>query len=430
MHYARNPDIIIRREHFGGIAFNKANGALIEVDRQACIFLENLDGKTSLRNLARQIEEKLNIEINVSELYNVAENLIENDFICKGTDSQRITIKGFPEQQDHLSAPESVHIAVTHRCNYKCPSCYVDNSITEEMTTEEIKALIDEMADMKVFQLAIGGGEPFLRDDLIDIVRYARQKGVIPNITTNGSLITEDVADKLSGYIGQIQISVNGHNKALHESAREKGNFDAVLRSIDILRKHKVSFGINTLLSRDNVNEIGNLMAFVVQQGAVTLNFLRPKPSKLDDNWYEKSRLSSSDYQMVHRDIKNVLGKYPIRITVDCALSFLMNTESSDDLQRHGVYGCSGARRFVSIRPDGSAYPCSFIDSYCGGNIKNGLKDVWQGFDEFRNIQDHLKGKCAVCETKHYCAGCRAISLYETGDITAEEHGCFMIKYS
>ena len=429
MHYARNPEVVIRREYFGGIAFNRANGTLMELDREACIFFEQLDGKTSLRNIGKQIQDELNVNVSIPKLYDVAEALIGNGFVCKDRGIHRIIAEGFPEQKGYLSAPESVHLAVTHRCNYKCPSCYVDDSVTEEITTEEVKALIDEMANMKVFQLAIGGGEPFLRDDLIDIVRYARQKGVIPNITTNGSLITEDIADELSGYIGQIQLSVNGHNKALHESAREKGSFEAVLRSMDILCKHKVSFGINTLLNKNNVNEIKYIIAFATQQGAVAINFLRPKPSKLDDNWYDRSRLSSGDYQIVHRAIKNIFGKYPVRITVDCALSFLMNTESPDDLQKHSVYGCSGARRFLSIRPDGSVYPCSFIDSYCGGNVMDGLRDVWKGFDEFRDIQDHLKGKCAICKTNHFCAGCRAISLYEKGDILSQDQGCFINEH-
>lgn len=427
MQYARHPDIVIRRESFGGIAFNKANGTLIELDRQALMFLENLDGKTSLRDLAKQIGEKQDTEIDISKLYDVAEILIENGYICRDSKSHRIMTDVFPDQKNYLSAPESVHLAITHRCNYKCPSCYVDDSIENELTTAEIKVLIDNMAEMKVFQLAIGGGEPFLRDDLIGIVRYTRQKGIIPNITTNGSLITEDIASELSGHIGQIQVSINGHNRELHESAREKGSFDAVLRSMDILRKSKIHFGINTLISRDNINEIEEIIAFAVQQGAVSINLLRPKPSKLDDRWYKKSKLTSEDYKTVHKAIKSVLGKYPIRITIDCALSFLMNVESTNSLQKHGIYGCSGARRFLSIRPDGSAYPCSLIDSYCGGNIKNGLKDVWEGFDEFRNTQ--LKGKCGVCETKRYCSGCRAISLYETGDVTSEDQGCFITGY-
>jgi len=426
MHYARNPEVVIRREHFGGIAFNKANGTLIELDREACIFFEQLDGETSLQNIGKQIQDELNVNVSIPRLYDVAESLIGNGFICKGVKSYHIIAEDFPEQKDYLSAPESVHLAVTHRCNYHCTSCYVDDSVTEEMTTTEIKNLIDEMADMKVFQLAIGGGEPFLRDDLVDIVRYARLKGIVPNITTNGSLLTSEIAEQLSGHIGQIQISVNGHNRSLHESFRQTESFDNALIVMKILREQKIKFGINVLLSKDNLREIEQIISFAAKQGASTINFLRPKPSKSESNWYERARLSENDYKTVQESLKNVLGNYHIKITIDCALSFLMNSESPDDLQKHGVYGCSGARRFLSIHPDGNTYPCSFIDSYYGGNIKNGLKGVWEGFNEFRELQ--VTGKCGVCNISKFCAGCKAILLYETNDILSQKQGCFIKK--
>jgi len=425
--YARHPDVVIRREYFGGVAFHKSTGTTVELDREACLLLEKTDGMTNVRALASNISARLSVDVSIYEIYNVVSTLRSHGFLVRNGFSPSVDATQWPEKTNYLSAPETVHLAVTHRCNYWCPSCYLDGIVEHEMTTAEIKSLIDEMAEIKVFQLAIGGGEPFLRDDLIEISSYAALCGIVPNITTNGSLLTSEVASELSGHIGQIQISVNGHNNGLHETTRDKGSSDAALRAMEILRKHNIRFGMNVLLRKDNINEIENIVAFGAKHGASTVNLIRPKPSKRDRNWYSRSALSRSDYRIVREAIRKAQSKYTIRITVDCALSFLMNTESPGELRRHGVYGCTGARRFLSIYPDGSAYPCSFLDmpEYCAGNVKHGLKHVWSAFQRFWQATQHLNGKCGTCKVKDYCTGCRAIAFHTTGDILGDDPACF-----
>lgn len=333
--YSRHPSVKLRREHFGGIAFHRMTGTLIELDKQACILLENADGKTSLQSLAEKIGNDLGTEISIHDVYNTVEELLAHGFLIKNGQSFPIKATEWPEESEYLSAPETVHLAVTHRCNFGCKSCYVE-PVSQEMTTGEIKSLIDEMAEMKVFQLAIGGGEPFLRDDLIDIVRYAAEKGIVPNITTNGSFITPEIAAKLSGYVGQVQISLN-HFKNNGKSRDEK-SYESALRAIRILLRYDINYGINTLITKDNFPDINNIIKFAVDHMAGTINFIRPKPSK-DSNWYKNAKLAKEDFIEIRETLKN--AQYPIRITVDCAFSFLMKDETPEALAEHGVYGCT-----------------------------------------------------------------------------------------
>ena len=400
--YGRHPDVIVRREYFGGIAFHTGTGATIELDREACLFLERADGRS-----IRAIAEGICGESCIRDIYAVADTLLREGFLAKGAKNSAIKATGWPEK-GYLSAPETVHLAITHRCNENCPWCYVD-PVAEEMTTGEVKAIIREMAEMKVFQLAIGGGEPFLRGDLVEIVRYARQNGIIPNITTNGSLITYHIAARLSGWVGQIQVSVYDHVDT------------RALTAIAVLKKEKIPFGINVLLSKRNFKQIDTIIDFAARRGA-SVNFLRPKPSRQRD-WYKQSRLSREDYGVIREALVKAQGKYGVTITVDCALSFLMNNEDQKELLRHGVYGCTGAKRFLSIHPDGRAYPCSFLD-FCAGNAKDGLYEVWRAMQSFRFIDKRMSGSCGTCTSREFCMGCRAIALHETGDILSDDPGC------
>ncbi len=430
MSYTRHPAVVVRREHFGGIAFHKCNATLIEVDREGCRLLELADGKTNLRHIAKQIEIELDTDIIISEIYQIADILRDHGFLTKNLEGSPIGLDQWPEKTCHLVAPESVHLALTHKCNYNCQSCYVDDRDTPEMTTTEIKSLIDELAEMKVFQLALGGGEPFIRKDLIEIVKYTNHCGLISNITTNGSLITSKIIRKLAPYIGQIQLSVNGHTRKVHEIHRQESSFKTVLNAMELLQKHKIRFGLNVLLYPGNLKYIEKIIEFGIEKGAYTINFIRSKPSMQNKDWYDTMALSSQECRILAIILQDSLRKYPsIRLTIDCAFSFLMNHESPVALQKKGIYGCTGAIRFVSIHPNGNVYPCSFLNTpqFYGGNVvKDGFKKIWhEGLQTFRNVLKNLTGKCRLCHNKNFCLGCRAITLYDTGNIHSADLGCF-----
>ncbi|MHA1130297.1 MAG: radical SAM/SPASM domain-containing protein [Candidatus Helarchaeota archaeon] len=439
MYYARHPAVAIRREHFGGIAFNKWNSKLLEVDKEACRLLELADGKTSLRQLAKKIEIDLATEINILKIYQIANILKKHGFLVKYGNESSINLDQWPEKTRHLVAPESVHLALTHKCNYYCQSCYVDNRNTPEMTTTEIKSLIDEMAEMKVFQLAIGGGEPFIRNDLIEIVKYTNRCGLISNITTNGSLITSKIITELAPHVGQIQLSVNGHARKLHEIHRQKGSFKAVLNAIELLQKHKIRFGLNVLICPDNLKYIEKIIKLGIEKDAYTINFIRPKPSMQNKEWYDKMALSSQERRILAIILQESSRKYPsIQLTVDCAFSFLMDNESPLVLQKRGIYGCTGAVRFITIHPDGNVYPCSFLNKpqFCGGNvIKDGFKKIWdEGLQTYRNSRKNLTDKCRLCQNKNFYFECRAIAVYKRESSSSESKrsttGCALIKSS
>ncbi len=95
-----------------------------------------------------------------------------------------------------LSAPTEVHFAITNKCSLKCPHCYMaaGQKDEKEMDTDSFKRALDVLAQMKVFHIALGGGEAMERDDLFEIAKYAKQKGLVPNLTVSGAKITPKIA--------------------------------------------------------------------------------------------------------------------------------------------------------------------------------------------------------------------------------------------
>jgi len=208
---------VLRKENFGGILFNKDTGDVIEVDREAFIILsivkaaEVVDMKTFLElpisHKGRRIGRKSIagiisslIDLGIIEVMPKGILSYESYGILK--DNSRMMIK-WPANT-HMSAPETVHWAFTFKCGEACPDCYIERHkglFARELDTQEAFIVIDKIASAGVFQLAIGGGEPLLRDDLEIIAGYASEKGLTVHITTGNYKIERRRLDELAKHI-------------------------------------------------------------------------------------------------------------------------------------------------------------------------------------------------------------------------------------
>ena len=129
--------------------------------------------------------------------------------------------------------PLSVTFLVTTRCNYRCQYCDVFSCEEPEMTTKEVFSMIDQLALMGTRRLGINGGEPLLREDIGDIIRYAKTKGFIVTMFTNGSLVAKTI-DKIQS-LDVLIISLDGP-EALHDEQRFLGSYQNVIGAIDAAR--------------------------------------------------------------------------------------------------------------------------------------------------------------------------------------------------
>jgi len=321
--------------------------------------------------------------------------------------------KGFTEHDKipimPLSAPETVHLSITGKCNLHCPNCYSKKE-EGDMSAIQLKRLINQLSRAKVFQLAIGGGEPLMRTDLPEIIEHCNNKGIVANLTTNGTLLNRETAKELRGKVGQINISF----KDLRET-KEKAL---------LLKKYRIKTGINLLATRNGLSDIGNVIDSLKKLPVESITILRPKPA-YNMRWYEQNKLRKEDMAR----LKTILDEKQGRLRVDCSLVSLMGLQP-EVLSSKAIYGCTASLRFCTIKNNGDVFPCSFFisEDYKAGNVldENFLK-IWRSSKKLKKFRSAITmpgGKCKTCGIFPYCKGCRAIALHESNSITGEERYC------
>ena len=405
--YCISPYVLIRREEFGGMAFHRKRGLTIELDGEAFRLLNLFQKPRSSSELVRSPEE---------------ERLVR-DFLCLGlirpsslppVPLEEETPKYLPsEYGGWLSAPEVVHIGLTSRCDLSCPYCYREE-VDQELSFEELSELMRQLSEAKVFQVALGGGEPFLREDIFELLELCRDLNITANITTNGTFVTHEVIRRLKDvHIGQINVSVhelNGPTKALK-----------------MLVRSGLRVGVNILVTSDILPSLDDIFTTLKNLGIGRVTVLRPKPGA-DKVWFHRNRLMRGHLFK----LKEVLGRWEgkLDISVDTSLACLMGELGPRDMQEHGIYGCTAGRRFCAIEPSGKVYPCSFLKgpSFLAGDIRRSpFLEIWRGSDVFRTMRklpQFLKGRCGSCDVKDFCLGARCIVWSETGDIYGEDREC------
>lgn len=161
-----------------------------------------------------------------------------------------------------LPAPLSVCYAITNRCDKTCDHCMSDSDARSAvgLPTAEVKQVFDKLKAAGVLRVDIVGGEPFLRKDLIDLLRYATQDvGLEAVVTTHGGLVKQEHAEALAGLNMVVQVSVDGLED-MNDRLRGKGSFAGALSAIEKLVKAKVPVRVSTTIQRDNMDSLEDIV--------------------------------------------------------------------------------------------------------------------------------------------------------------------------
>lgn len=329
-----------------------------------------------------------------------------------------------------LSAPETIHFSVTGRCDQACAGCFYSARPGSAVAATDapfalFERVVHQAAQARVLQMALGGGEPLLHPRLLDMVRLARQSGIVPNLTTNGNLLTAEVAIALKeAGLGQAQISLNGASEETNAATRP--NFARALAAIEACRRAGMRFGINFLLTHSSLPDLEAVIRLGQRKGAATVNLLRPKPPTTEGDWLERESPTAADYRRVRRILRATsIQQSATRITVDASLTFLLTDRPPWQLDRAGVWGCSAARKFVTVTQDGDVLPCSHVR---WSDVGNGdVMRAWREsatFARFRALEDVMRGPCRACSHLSLCRGCPAVVMACGGDFGDSDPHC------
>lgn len=319
-----------------------------------------------------------------------------------------------------LAAPVNVTWEVTFACNLHCIHCLSNSGPkrNSELNTDECHQVIDSLAAMKIFQLNIGGGEPFMRPDFLELLDYAHQKEIVTCISTNGTLIDKATARQLDNKLVYIQVSLDGATAASNDTIRGRGSFDKALNALQYLRQRDIAVSINTVLTRRSFPELDRLVGLAASFGA-KLRISRFRPSgRGKQSW---ARLNVDREQLL---------KFSQWLSENLAVStgdsfFSVSTEERRFL---GLNMCGACKLTCCLSPSGRVYPCAFLqeDEFQAGKLPEGsFAGIWQNSPVFHSFRRLEIKSCENCYRFDLChGGCPAIAYHIQRKLGLPDPGC------
>ncbi|WP_371373059.1 radical SAM protein [Sporomusa aerivorans] len=342
----------------------------------------------------------------------------------------------------------------TNRCNLSCRHCYInaeDHTYEGELTSAEAQAFIDDLAGASVPVLLFSGGEPLMRPDVFELGAYAKDRGIRPVISTNGTLITPDIARKIRAagfqYVG---VSLDG-DEAVHDEFRgKKGCFAQTLQGIrnSIAAGNKT--GIRFTVNKLNFHTLPAILDIVEQEGIPRFCMYhlvyagRGQAMAALDTTAEQKRQTIELLMARTQDFHRRGIEVEILTTDNHAdgVYILQHFERNQPervaevnqlLEMHG--GCSAGQKMANIDPQGNVHACQFWGHKTLGNIREKpFSSIWrQTQDEFllklRDKKSYLEGRCGECRYKQLCGGCRIRAEAATGNLWGEDPACYLTDW-
>ena len=349
---------------------------------------------------------------------------------------------------DFNERPYIVIWEVTQACDLACVHCRASaqsNRSPLELSTEEGKRLIDEIAQMQVPVFVLTGGDPIKRPDLFELIAHAGKAGVRVSLTPSATpLLTRDVICRLkeSG-LARLAVSLDGSHREMHDAFRGmSGSFDRTMEAIQWANEFGLPVQINTTFSRTNVEDFDNIRALMESKQIAlwSVFFLVPTGrGKIGDllSAEEFEGLFAKLYRLSLRasfHIKTTEAQHYRRYVLQQQVALRRNGNGHDTCVHEKVEdtigraprGLNDGKGFVFVSHAGEVFPSGFLP-FAAGNIRSeSLSQIYRESPIFQQLRDdsQLGGKCGACEFRHICGGSRARAFALTGDPLAEEPCC------
>ncbi len=334
---------------------------------------------------------------------------------------------------------------LTERCNLRCSHCYQSGHRTDELSFGEIREVASEVSDMlaawsETYGIAfspsfnITGGEPFLRQDLFNILDHLGGLGFDLYLLTNGTLIDRESATRLAmTSVKGVQVSIEGPED-IHDRIRGKGSFVSSLRGISYLLDAGITVTLNATLSEINADHFPEMVSVASSIGAQRLGFSRLVPSGRGAGLIEKM-IDKERVRDIYAGIFSLKPKHLEIVTGDPVASQMTSNASFGDQGTVPTGGCAAGLSGLTFLPDGTITPCRRLFIPVGNVRRDSLREVWAASDVLNALRDRTryKGKCAACSRWAGCRGCRAIAYAYAlskgdDDFLAEDPQCFITK--
>jgi radical SAM protein with 4Fe4S-binding SPASM domain len=416
-------DLLLRKEHFGVLAL-LGDGRRYLFDKNYFDYLKYLYKRHLGAGKGDLSDDNGKVFLN----YLVGKNIIGK----KDKQAKVRFIENNFVSRDCLSFPRTIYWECTRKCNFNCIHCYSSSGSKvsgKELNIKQVKSFIDELSAKGAEFLSIGGGEPLLYPYLIEVVKYAVNKSVSVEISTNASLVTDKIIVQLKkAGLKFIQVSLDGACEKTYAQIRRGGKFSTTVKNIKKLSEY---FTVSTcmVVNKLNYREIEEVIDLTIKSGA---KFFRIIPFMAVGRAAEMPglQLEKKDFISIYKTIIRKRTEVKGKIFIQLNENLVMPEQKNIGWMPEEHYGCSAGRSTCGIDSSGNVYPCSYMvfDELNCGNIKNqSLSEIWNDSKVMKKIRkiSSLKGKCSQCEHLSICrGGCRAAAYLKHHNLRDSDYLC------
>ncbi|WP_096198992.1 TIGR04053 family radical SAM/SPASM domain-containing protein [Bacillus sp. FJAT-45350] len=351
----------------------------------------------------------------------------------------------YTKLRDYNHSPFIVIWEVTRACALKCLHCRAEaqyKADPAQLSTEEGKRLIDEIAKLDNPLFVFTGGDPLMREDLFELAQYAiNEKKISVSMTPSATpKVTKEAVDRAKEVgLSRWAFSLDGSTAEIHDHFRgTKGSFETTMKGISYLKEAKIPIQVNTTVSAYNLHDLEEISKQVKKMGAVlwSLFFLIPTGRA-----QEKDMLPAEQHEKVMEWLVQVQEKMPYYVKATEAPHYrrvlveknsrkkAVSVEKRNDVLGRAPKGVNDGDGFVFISHTGDVYPSGFLPIKCGSVREQSLGDIYRNSPILQQLRNKsaLKGKCGVCEYKELCGGSRARAYAVTGDYLESDPTCAYI---
>lgn len=414
---SRNPLVLIP-QHFGSLVFDRRTSKYLPFDAEATALLLRLR-ETRIDTVLQETadpDRRLEIERFFEHFYGRGFFTLDGRFAGTALDLE------VPE--DHLAGPLALHLEIVAACNLTCTHCFAGTLPRREppLTMAELDRLFGEMAALGTFRLGLTGGEPLLRKDLFEVIDLAVSHGLHPCLTTNGLLITEEIARQFGRRdLVWLNVSLEGATAEVNDPIRGAGTFYRVMERLKLLRQH-ARFTLAVTIMRPNLHEIEACAELAYEVGAQTAVF-RPLYPVGTAREHLELMPTFAEYNDA---LSRLAGMGEEGEFEFCAIDpFSPHLRRETQSVIHQNYGCGAGNSVCSVSVSGEVNPCSFLGpSFVAANVRGqSLAEIWhrsQTFQEIRALAIQ-EPESSTGETATFSGGCRARALVLNGSVDAPD---------
>lgn len=337
----------------------------------------------------------------------------------------------------------------TRTCNLNCVHCYADSKNKKyegELTLQEGKAFIEDLAEFKVPVILFSGGEPLMRNDILNLLEHASKYHIRSTLSTNGTLLSKEVCHSLKRFdVGYVGVSLDGVGSSHDEFRKTKGAFDKALQGIRNSLDSGQKTGLRFTINCHNVNQLEDIFRLIKEEHIPRVCFYHlvysGRGSKMieEDISHEKSREVMDLIMKKALEFRDKVEILTVDNHADAVYIYLQAQKKYPHLANKilNLIKTNGGNRcgmaFGNVDFKGNVHPDQFTYHYTFGNLREkSFSEIWRGnchpiLQGLRDRKSLLKGRCSKCKWLHLCNGnFRARAEAVTGDFWESDPSCYL----